>query len=220
MHRIVIIGCGGMGREAHWIAQEHNRSGRSPYLDVLGFLTSDAAVHGTQVHGLPVLGPESWIFDHPDTHAVIAIGNPRVRRTVASALDMHGVRHATLVHPSVPLTGNIELGEGSIVSAGAVLTTDLRIGRHAIINVRASVMHDTLLEDFATLAPGVTVAGHAVVEYGADLGANSCIIPQQRVGRGAIVGAGAVVTAAIPPNAVALGVPAAVTRTLPEDQWL
>ena len=220
MQRMVIIGCGGMGREALWIARDHNYAGRSPHYDVMGFLTSDVAMHGRDIHGIPVLGPENWLLEHKDVHAIIAIGSPRARRNVAITLDMHRVPFATLVHPSVPLTGHLDLGEGSIVSAGAVLTTDLRIGRHVIVNVHASVMHDAVLEDFATLAPGVTVAGHAVVGYGADMGSNSCVIPQQRVGRGAVIGAGAVVASEIAPNSVAVGVPATVIRTMPEEDWL
>ena len=220
MVQIVIIGCGGMGREALWIAREHNHAGRAPHLDVLGFCTSDAMLHGGRVHDMPVLGPESWVLDHAGVHAVIAIGNPRARRQVTIALELGGIRFAALVHPSVALTGEIEVGVGTIISAGAVLTTDVRIGKHVIINVHASIMHDTVLEDFATIAPGVTVAGHATIEYGAELGVNSSIIPQRRVGRGAVIGAGAVVTEDIPPNTVAVGVPAEVIRTLPEEKWI
>lgn len=209
-----------MGREALWIAREHNRAGGTPHWDVVGFLTSDSAMHGREIGGVPVLGTEDWVCDRHDVHVVVAIGNPRARQNVALALEKRGVTFGTLVHPSVSMTGDIQVGEGSIIAAGAALTTDLRIDRHVIVNVHASVMHDTVLENFATLAPGVTVAGHAVVRYGAELGANSCVIPKQRVGRGAVIGAGAVVTSEIPANAVAVGVPATVIRTLPEEDWL
>ena len=47
---------------------------------------------------------------------------------------------------------------------------------------------------------------------GADIGVNAVILPGVTVGAGAIIGAGAVVTADVPPNAVAVGVPARVIR--------
>lgn len=220
MQRIVIVGCGGMGREALWIVREHNRAGRTPHLEVAGFVTSDSAMHGTAIDATPVLGPEDWVIEHPDVHVVLAIGNPRARRRIAAGWTSHAVRYATLIHPSVSITGQVVVGDGTIVSAGAVVTTDLRIGQHVIVNVHASIMHDAALEDFATLSPGVTVAGHAIVDYGAEMGTHSCVLPQQRVGRGAVIGAGAVVTSEIPPNTVAMGVPATVTRTLPKEAWL
>jgi acetyltransferase-like isoleucine patch superfamily enzyme len=54
-----------------------------------------------------------------------------------------------------------------------------------------------------------------VVEDDADLGINSVLLPGVTVGRGAIVGAGAVVTSDVPPYAVVAGVPARVLRSRP-----
>lgn len=54
-----------------------------------------------------------------------------------------------------------------------------------------------------------------VVEDDADLGINSVILPGVTVGRGAIVGAGAVVTHDVPAYAVVAGVPAKVLRLRP-----
>ena len=44
------------------------------------------------------------------------------------------------------------------------------------------------------------------------IGANATILPGVRLGSGCIVGAGAVVTQDVPSRAIALGVPARVTR--------
>jgi acetyltransferase-like isoleucine patch superfamily enzyme/dTDP-4-dehydrorhamnose 3,5-epimerase-like enzyme len=50
-----------------------------------------------------------------------------------------------------------------------------------------------------------------VVEAGASIGANATILPGIRIGEKAMVGAGAVVTHSVPPNAIVLGNPARIT---------
>jgi acetyltransferase-like isoleucine patch superfamily enzyme len=52
-----------------------------------------------------------------------------------------------------------------------------------------------------------------VIEDDSDLGVGSIILPGVTVGRGAVVGAGAVVTRDVPAYAVAAGVPARVIRS-------
>jgi len=51
------------------------------------------------------------------------------------------------------------------------------------------------------------------VEDDADIGVNAVLLPGVTVGRGAIVGAGAVVTKDVPPYTIAAGVPARVLRS-------
>ena len=54
-----------------------------------------------------------------------------------------------------------------------------------------------------------------VIEDDSDLGTGVVVLPGVRIGKGAQIGAGAVVTRDVPPYAVATGVPAKVTRMRP-----
>ncbi|HJL05463.1 MAG TPA: acyltransferase [Polyangiaceae bacterium LLY-WYZ-15_(1-7)] len=56
-----------------------------------------------------------------------------------------------------------------------------------------------------------------VIEDDADLGVGAIVLPGVTIGRGAQIGAGAVVAEDVPPFAVAAGVPARVLRLRPED---
>jgi len=49
------------------------------------------------------------------------------------------------------------------------------------------------------------------IECGASIGANATILPGLRIGRGAMIGAGAVVTRSVPPYAIVTGNPARIT---------
>jgi len=89
-----------------------------------------------------------------------------------------------------------------------------------------------VLEDYVGWGPGAKVLGSqhsgqpidvpiiqtdlemkpVRIEAWADIGTNAVILPGVTVGRGAIVGAGAVVTHDVPPLAIVAGVPARVIR--------
>ncbi len=200
--KLALIGTGGLGRETLWAFQH------APEREVVGFLTNDTSQHGSEVAGLPVLGPEEWLVDHRDVAAVCCIGDPRARRRVTLALEAEGVRFANAVHPSALLSEWVELGSGCIIGARAVLTTQVRIANHVVIGVGAIVSHDVLVDEFATLSPGVILTGAVQIGYGAELGAGATAIPGTRVGRGALVGAQAVVIDDVDANCVAVGVPA------------
>lgn len=57
-----------------------------------------------------------------------------------------------------------------------------------------------------------------VIEDDCDIGLGAIILPGVTIGRGAQIGAGAVVTRDVPPYAVAAGVPARVLRARPESR--
>ena len=93
----------------------------------------------------------------------------------------------------------------------------LRIGERVGIGPGVRIITSTHAEagrDVPVLFSPVEMA-EVVIEDDCDLGVNSVILPGVRVGRGAVVGAGAVVTADVPPFAVVAGVPARVLRMRP-----
>ena len=212
--KVAIIGTGGLGRETLWAFQD------SPATEVVGFVTRDTPEHGTEVCGLPVLGPEAWLLDHRDVMAVCCIGDPRARRQVTLGLEAEGVTFTSAVHPTVARSAHVELGTGCVVGARAVLTTQVEVSDHVVIGVGAIVSHDVRIDEFATLAPGVILAGGVQIAYGAELGAGAAVIPGRSVGRGAVVGAQAVVIEDVEPNTIVAGVPARPIGSIADDQRL
>ena len=204
---IVVFGASGHGRETALLIQSLIATG-APWR-LLGYLDDDATIVGQTVGGLPVLGDASYLSDRDGTTDVaLGIGKADARRRVVSRIRRHAKAFPTLVHPSVPRFDRVQLGEGAQIHAGAILTTDIVIGAFAIVNRHADVSHDCRLDDYATLAPGVTLAGNVHVGSGADLGARATCIPGVRVGAWSIIGAGAVVTRDIADGVTAVGVPA------------
>lgn len=171
---------------------------------VRGFLDDYKA--GESLLGLPVLGgTEAW-RDHPGCVFLIAIGSNEARRRLAAELECPWA--PPLVHPRAWVDPHAELGEGTIVMAGAMVQPGAAAGRHAILNTSCSVDHDCRIGDFCHVCPGCHLPGAVVLEEGAMMGAGSCARPGVTIGAWTTVGAGAAVVSHLPPGVVAVGVPA------------
>ena len=99
------------------------------------------------------------------------------------------------------------LGRGDAVCAGAVVQPGARIGRHVIVDTRASVDHHGRVGDYAHLAVA-HLAGGASVGEGVFMALGSIVLPKIHVGDWATVGAGAVVTKDVVPGVTVVGIPA------------
>lgn len=217
MKDLVILGAGGHAREVWWLCEDVNQSARS--WNLLGFIDEAPASAGKVLCDLPVLGGFGWFEGRAEKPFVICgVGSNRTRRRFAEKTRSLGLRHATLIHPMVRKSRFVEIGEGSVVCAGTVLTTQVRVGAHVNLNLGCTVSHDTVIEDFCNVSPGVHLSGAVHLEEGVDVGTGAVVLPGKRVGRDSTIGAGAVVTADVPPRSVAVGIPARVVRTLEADE--
>jgi acetyltransferase-like isoleucine patch superfamily enzyme len=122
------------------------------------------------------------------------------------------------------------LGDDVSIWANSVVDYGCRIGNRVKIHSNCYVAQYTEIEDDAFLAPGVTIAndlypgrpGSRQVMSGPHIGAgarngvNVTILPFVRIGAGALIGAGSVVTRDVPPGMVATGNPARVRHHVDE----
>jgi sugar O-acyltransferase (sialic acid O-acetyltransferase NeuD family) len=106
------------------------------------------------------------------------------------------------------LSKRVSIGEGSIICAGTIITVDISIGEHVIINLDCTIGHDDTIQDYVTLYPSVNVSGNVVVGECTELGTGMQIIQGKNIGRESIVGAGAVIVRDIPEKCTAVGSPA------------
>lgn len=209
MTGLVILGAGGLGREAHGIVDAVNAAGGD--WDFLGFVDPGPARLELVTELGPLLGGDEVLPGLPEgTHFVVAIGDNEQRRRAADAADAAGLIAAVLVHPRATVgSRRVELGAGTIVAAGAAITTNVIIGRHARIDQNATVAHDARLGDFVALSPGSNISGNVVLDDGVLVGTNAAVIQGITVGAGAVIGAGAVVVRDVGTGQTVAGVPAA-----------
>ena len=207
MKDLYIIGAGGFGREVAWLVERINEV--TPTWNLSGFVDDNQDLWGSVADGYKIHGGIDWLATQGELWCVCAIGAAKVRKNAIEKVKLfQNVRFATLVDPSVLMSKRIEIGEGSIICAGNILTVDIQIGNHVIINLDCTVGHDAILHDFVTLYPSVNISGITDIGECVELGTGMQIIQGKKVGAGSIVGAGAVVVKDIPENCVAVGSPA------------
>lgn len=207
---LIIAGAGAFGREVAWLAQVINQRGAGNF-NIVGLWDHDTTLIGKTMNGIPVLSTEQVKKYAPDAQCVIAIGDPSVKERAAQEARELGCRFATLIHPDVSYDINtVDFGPGSVVWAGNILTVNISVGSHVQIHGSCTVGGDCVIEDYATISPGCRLLGGTVIRQGAFLGAGAVTVENHEIGSRAVIGAGAVVNRNIPPDVVAVGIPARV----------
>ena len=115
-----------------------------------------------------------------------------------------------------------EIGDDVSIGSGSTVEHHVRIGNGVRLHSNVFVPEFSVLEDNCWIGPNVVITNAryprsphvkeelagAYIESGAKIGANATLLPGVRIGRDALVGAGAVVTADVEPGAVVVGNPA------------
>jgi len=200
--RIGLCGMGGFGREVAPLGIAQCGANNIVFVSP----EPEQATH----NGVPVIP----IADLPDDMLMaIPIADATVRRRLDADLRAQGRRFVSIIAPTCVFRGPSQIGEGAILCDHVVITANVTIGRHFQANLFSYVAHDCVIGDFVTLAPRVCVNGNTVIEDDVYIGTGAILkqgTPETplRIGRGAVIGMGAVVTKDVPPGAVVIGNPA------------
>ena len=149
-----------------------------------------------------------------DFFAYIAVGSPVLRKKIVEKLInkfSKKVSFPKLIHPSSKIMGlknDKIVGEGSIICANCVITSDVKIGVFSQINLQCTIGHNTELGDFFTAAPGVNISGSCKIQDNVYFGTNSCSREKIHIVANVTVGCGAAVVSNINESGIYAGVPA------------
>lgn len=104
------------------------------------------------------------------------------------------------------IEGDVVVGDRSTVKCGVQLWDGVRLGNDVFVGPNATFSNDP----FPRSGKRPEAYAATVVEDGASIGANATLLPGIRIGRGAMIGAGAVITRSVPANAIVVGNPARI----------
>jgi len=208
MKDLFIFGAGGFAREVAWLVETINQ--KKIKWNILGFLDENKNNHGKSLNGYDVVGGIDFLKNYSENVGVVlAIGNPKSKKTVYDKIiNIKKIFFPNLIHPDVSIHNTNKLGEGNIICKGTILTININIGDHVIINLDSTVGHDAIINSFSTVLPSVNISGGVKIKEGVMLGTNSAIIQNKTIGNWTKIGAGAIVAKDIPANCTAVGIPA------------
>jgi sugar O-acyltransferase (sialic acid O-acetyltransferase NeuD family) len=147
-------------------------------------------------------------FDPEIYQMMVAVADSKEREKIIKKLPQN-TSYFTFIHPTVLLMSeDIEIGVGSFIGAYSILTTNITIGNHAILNRGNQIGHDSRIGDFFSAMPGAIVSGNVVIGTNVYMGNNSSIREKITVGSNAIIGANAAVVKNIITGGTYVGVPA------------
>ncbi|MFA5670052.1 MAG: acetyltransferase [Balneolaceae bacterium] len=204
---IAIFGAGGFGREVKMLLDQINEV--EEQFNFIGYF-DDGIEKGTEINGFSVLGGIQDLnsFDG-ELGIVFSLADPKLKKKILSSITKDDILYPTLIHPSCYIgKDNVDIGEGCIICAGTIITVDINIGKHVILNLSCTVGHDTTIGDYSSFMPSVNISGEIEMGEGVYCGTGAKLINQLKIGEGTIIGAGGVVSKDLPANCTAVGVPA------------
>lgn len=211
MKRFAIFGASGCGRGVMPLARQQLQLSEQQPWDLV-FVDDNPPA--PQLNGQGVLTYAQWLAEPAESrHISLAIANSAVRAQLAARCAADGVAFFEVRAANVIELDDVQIGPGAILNPFVTLTSNIRIGQHFQANLYGYVEHDCVIGDFVTFAPRVMCNGNVVVQDHAYIGAGA-VLKQGKpgeplvIGRGAVVGMGAVVTKSVAPGTTVVGNPA------------
>ncbi|MCS3832211.1 sugar O-acyltransferase (sialic acid O-acetyltransferase NeuD family) [Aeromonas veronii] len=197
-----IFGASGFGREVLPLVR-----GKIGEDDFICFV--DLTRGNEKVNDVDVIAYDDFLnVKAKNKKAVIAIADGIIRERIELDLIVAGIDNISVIADNVVVMDDVSIGAGAILSPFVTLTPNIKIGRSFHANIYSYVAHDCV-----TFAPSVKCNGNVVIEDNVYIGTGAMIkqgSPERPIviGKGAVVGIGAVVTKSVKPGDVVFGCPA------------
>ena len=206
MKEIFVYGAGGHARVVIDIIEQSNQ------FKIVGLI--DDTNNVTSMFGYQVFSNLNDLFIRNITAGIVAVGDnwQRARLTNEILKKFNTIEFVTAIHPSCRIGRGVTIGIGTIVMAGCNINPNVSIGKHCIINTGSNVDHDCLMDDYASLAPGVTLGGNVTIGKCCAIGIGSSAIPKISIGEHSVIGAGSIIVRDIPSGCIAFGNPCKFIR--------
>ena len=212
MKDLVIIGCGGFGREVFEIVELINDE--KPTWNFKGFV-AEKADQGETIESLTILGnlDELFMINNENLYACIAIADIAARKRISDECYKHGIKFATIISPDLKQRGDLcTIGEGTIIATGCEMAINSHIGKHCIFNTGSGIGHDTIVGDFVDMMPYAVAMGDVKISDYCYFGVRATVINGLTISEHCTIGACGCVIKNLEEPGTYVGVPAKLVR--------
>lgn len=146
-------------------------------------------------------------FDPNIYELMICIGESNLRKKVKESLPKD-TKYFSFTHPTSIISYDIIIGEGTYIGPYSIVTTNIKLGNHCILNRGVQIGHDSIIGDFFSAMPGSIVSGNCEIGDSVYLGSNSSVREKIKISNDVIVGLNSGVVKNINTGGTYVGVPA------------
>ena len=114
-------------------------------------------------------------FNPSEYEVMVAIGDSRSRFDLIHYTLPRFTKYFSFTHPTAIIGDDVEIGEGSFIGAHSILTSNIKIGNHAILNRANHIGHDTIIGSHLSMMPGAIISGNCRIYDCVYIGTNSSI---------------------------------------------
>lgn len=146
-------------------------------------------------------------FNPQEFRMMVAVGDSKERKKIVDKLPKE-TTYYTFIHPTaLIMSDDIVIGQGSFIGANCILTTNIVLGEHTLLNRGVQIGHDSVIGHFFSAMPGVVVSGNVLIGDSVYMGNNSSVKEKISICDKVIIGSNGCVVKNIISSGVYVGVP-------------
>jgi sugar O-acyltransferase (sialic acid O-acetyltransferase NeuD family) len=214
MKKYCIYGAGGFGKDVLFLIKDIHDFSLEEIEENVVFMVDSQYFKNEKIFNCKCI--TTFEFD-PDYYLVIvSIADPNLRFKMVASLPLNTI-FTTLIHPSVIKTEFIEIGEGSIITAGCILSYNIKLGKHSHLNLKTTVGHDCIIGDYFTTSPSVNISGNCTIGKEVFIGVGTSLRENIKICDNVTIGMGSIVLNNILEEGTYFGLPAKRAKSVKNE---
>jgi len=195
--QIILIGAGGHCKSCIDVIEQQGR------FEIAGIVDRENHPEVNAVLDYPILGTDKDLSELKKTYdyALVTVGqikSPLSRIQLYNLLKDLKFSLPIVVSPIAYVSRHASIGEGTIVMHHALVNAGVTIGANCIINNKALVEHDAIIEEHCHIATAAIINGGVKVGAGTFFGSNAVCKEYSEIGENSVVACGVKITKNIP----------------------
>src|SRR5690554_1183784 len=205
--KAIIVGAGTYGQVyAEYLKEKY---------EILGFIDDDTNLHNTEINGIKVLGNFNYLIVnlHKETNVFIPIGNNKVRVDLLNKVIASGFKTPNFIHKNTWIHSSVKIGKCVYILPGTQIMPLTEIKDFVLISMGVNIAHHTTIEQGCFLSQGSNIGASIKFKENVFCGIGSTVMTGvNTVGKGSLIGAGAVIIKDVPDGATVVGNPGRIIK--------